>query len=330
MTGSHATPLVSIVIPCYDERENVGPLLERLGATLDSVPARAEILFVDDGSTDGTPELLASMRASETRIKILSLSRNFGHQAALTAGLEAAAGDAVVLMDADLQDPPELIPAFLERWREGYEIVYAVRQKREGGWLKRAAYRLFYRTLRLLADIDIPLDAGDFCLLDRRVVDSIAEMPERNRFLRGLRAWVGFRHVGVGHDRPGRERGTPKYSFRKLGRLALSGYLGFSTVPLRIASVLGLMATGLGLGLAVWTVAARLGGNSTPPGWASAMASDLFLGGVQLLMLGIISEYLGRIYQEVRRRPVYILRDRIGFDDAAAAPAAGVALSAGR
>ncbi len=233
----------------------------------------------------------------------------------MQAGLDAAVGDAVVIMDADLQDPPEVLARLIAKWRDGYDVVYAIRRRRKDGLLKRAAYATFYRTLRAVAEIDVPLDAGDFCLLDRRVADALASLTERGRFLRGLRSWVGFRQVGIEYERAARHAGAPKYSLRKLVRLAISGYVGFSTMPLRLATGLGFLAAGAGFLIAMWAALARLFDVPSPRGWASTMAAILFVGGVQLIMLGVVGEYLGRVYDEVRRRPLYIVRSRVGFDE---------------
>jgi polyisoprenyl-phosphate glycosyltransferase len=305
---------VSVVIPVFNEKENLPLLLARLAPILEhAAPGAFEILFVDDGSVDGSTHLLDGLRDREPRIKVIHFSRNFGHQAALQAGLEHASGDCVVLMDADLQDPPELIPSLLSSWRQGFEVVYAVRRRRKEGLLKRVAYASFYRTLRAIAEIDVPLDSGDFCLLDRRVAEVLLAMPERGRFLRGLRSWVGFRQIGVEYDREARHAGTPKYSLSKLIALAVSGYVGFSAVPLRLASWLGFITAFTGFALAVWVAIAKLAGIATPWGWASTIAVMLFIGGIQMLILGIVGEYLGRMYDEVRKRPLYVIRERVGF-----------------
>lgn len=317
--GSVPPPVLSVVIPCLNERENLAPLLSRLLPVLEAIGQSWEVVFVDDGSTDSTADDILAAHGRDARVKLLSLSRNFGHQAALSAGLEAASGDAVVLMDADLQDPPELIPKLVEEWKKGAEVVYAVRASRDETFLKRGAYTIFYRTLTGIANVDVPPDAGDFSLLDRAVADAIRAMPERNRFLRGLRAWVGFRQVGVPFDRPARLAGAPKYGLRSLAGLALSGYVGFSTVPLRLAAWLGFVAAGLGFALTGWVVWTKLAGIPSPRGWASTAALVLFMGGVQLMVLGVFGEYLGRVYDEVRERPSYVVRRRTGFEASATA-----------
>ncbi len=307
-------PTLSVVLPCYNERATLYEVRERLVRVLESLTSGSyEIIFVNDGSTDGSPEILDAFAAADSRIRILHLSRNFGHQAALSAGLDASRGQALVLMDCDLQDPPEFLQSFVARWREGFDVVYAVREARTEHWWMRASYAIFYRTLRLMADIDIPLDVGDFCLLDRRVVDSIVALPERHRFLRGLRAWVGFRQSAVSCPRAPRFAGQSKYTPRKLLSLALAGYVGFSAAPLRAATALGFTAAAAGLLLLVWVILAKIADPLTPRGWASSSAVVLFMGGVQLIVLGVIGEYLNRVYDEVRRRPLYIVSRRVGF-----------------
>jgi len=304
-----------VVIPVFNEEENVQELITRLLRVFDSVPEIAgQVVFVNDGSRDGTVDLIVERCRNEPRIALIDLSRNFGHQAALSAGLAHADGDAVVTMDADLQDPPELIPDLMARWRQGYEVVYAVRRRRKEAVLKRLAYSMFYRLQRAIAKIDLPLDAGDFCLMDRRVVEVVVSLPEYNRFLRGLRGWVGFRQTGLEYDRPARFAGETKYSWSKLLSLAVSGFVGFSTLPLRAAVWLGLLASAFGLILMVWVVATKVFQLYAPRGWASMIAVVLFLGGVQLLVLGVMGEYLGNVYDEVRRRPVFVVRRLIGFD----------------
>jgi dolichol-phosphate mannosyltransferase len=307
-------PTVSVVLPIHNERENLDALLERLVPVLERISSASfEVLCVDDGSTDGSSEYLDALNRRDPRVKAIHFSRNFGQQAALQAGLDASSGRAVVLMDADLQDPPELLERLTERWQEGFEIVYARRKNRKEGWLKRAAYALFYRSMRAMSEVDIPLDAGDFCLMDRRVVDTLISLRERNRFLRGLRSWVGFRQTGIEYERPRRHGGEPKYTFRKLIRLALSGYVGFSAMPLRAATWLGFASAAFGFLIAMWVLLTHVLKIPSPRGWASTIAVILFIGGIQLLMLGIIGEYLSRVYDEVRQRPLYIVKSRVGF-----------------
>src|SRR5262247_560102 len=307
-------PIISVILPVYNESETLEKLKARITPVLEErVGGSFEVLFVDDGSRDGSDLIIDGFHDRDPRFKAIHFSRNFGHQAALQAGLDAATGDAVALMDADLQDPPELLEQFIERWRQGYDVVYAVRRKRKEAFWKRAAYAVFYRTMKVISEIDVPLDAGDFCLMDRRVVDSLVSLRERNRFLRGLRSWVGFRQIGVEYERDARHAGEPKYTLRKLVRLALSGYIGFSAAPLRLATWLGILTAGGGFLVALWAIIGKMI-VKTPQGWASLIAVTMLVGGVQLLILGVIGEYLSRVYDEVRLRPVYIVRSRMGFD----------------
>ncbi|HEY6399910.1 MAG TPA: glycosyltransferase family 2 protein [Blastocatellia bacterium] len=311
-------PTISVILPVYNESETLDKLKARLTAVLDErLGGSFEVLFVDDGSRDGSDRIIDDFHDRDPRFKAIHFSRNFGHQAALQAGLDAAAGDAVALMDADLQDPPELLEQFIEYWRRGYDVVYAVRKKRKEVFWKRAAYIMFYRTMKVISEIDVPLDAGDFCLMDRRVVDTLISLRERNRFLRGLRSWVGFRQIGVEYERDARHMGEPKYTLRKLVGLALSGYIGFSAAPLRLATWLGLSSALTGFFVALWTVYTKIAGIYSPRGWVSTISVIMFIGGAQLLMLGVIGEYLSRVYDEVRRRPLYIVRSRVGIEDRA-------------
>ncbi|MGH8009648.1 MAG: glycosyltransferase family 2 protein [Candidatus Binatia bacterium] len=308
-----AAPVFSVVVPVFNEETVIAELYRRLTRSLDGIRESYEMIFVNDGSGDQSLSLLCELTRQDGRVKVVNFSRNFGHQAALQAGLDGATGKAVILMDADLQDPPEMLGRFVELWRQGYEVVYAVRRKRKETFLKRAGYALFYRTMKAIAEIDVPLNAGDFCLLDRSVVDTLAALPERNRFLRGLRSWVGFKQVGVEYEREARHAGVPKYTLRKLIRLALSGYIGFSAMPLRAAVWLGFLSAGTGFTVALWVLITKLMDIPSPRGWASTVALILFVGGIQLLMLGIIGEYVGRVYDEVRQRPLYIVHSRLGF-----------------
>jgi glycosyltransferase involved in cell wall biosynthesis len=316
------SPMVSVVLPYYNERENLVPLMDRLRPLLERITGGAfEIVFVDDASTDGSAELLDALNAGDNRVKVLHFSRNFGHQAALTAGLAHAVGQSVVCMDSDLQDPPEVIETFVARWREGFQVVYAVRKRRKESVWKRGAYSVFYRSMRAIAEIDVPLDAGDFCLIDRQVVDVLASLPEHNRFLRGLRSWVGFRQSPVEYERAARFGGEPKYTLSSLIKLALSGYVGFSAMPLRMSAWLGFISALSGFAVGVWVIVGSVLDVRAPRGWGSTLSVILFVGGMQLLVLGVMGEYLGRIYDEVRRRPAYLVRDSRGFgsDDAVTA-----------
>jgi len=309
---ARAMSRISVVVPVFNEEENLELLASRLQKVIAGMDFNDyEIIFVDDGSRDRSPQILMVLHQADRHIRVLRLSRNFGHQAALQAGLDECRGDALVLIDADLQDPPEVIPEFVAQWKAGHDVVYAVRRKRKEGLLKRACYSAFYKTMKMVANIDVPLDTGDFCLLDRRVVDVLTALPERNRFLRGLRSWAGFAQIGVEYERHPRHAGAPKYTFRKLIALAVSGYIGFSAMPLRIASGLGLCSACGGLLLMLWAVSYKLSGHPTPWGWASEVSLLLFMGGMQLVVLGIIGEYLSRTYDEVRSRPLYIVAHRL-------------------
>ncbi len=315
-------PTLSLVVPMFNEQETLAKFHARAQAALRGCGESYEIIFVDDGSTDSTFEQLARLAATEPTVRVLSFSRNFGHQTAVTAGLHHARGQAVAVIDGDLQDPPELVPEMLKRWREGYQVVYAVRRTRRENIFKRTAYRVFYRLLRRLSSIEIPLDSGDFAVLDRRVVDVLNQMPERNRFVRGIRAWTGFKQVGFEYDRDPRFAGESKYPLSKLIRLAYDGLISHSFVPLRLATQLGFLISLIAFLLIVCFLALRLfGGEQLLLGWTSTVVIILFLGGVQLMSLGILGEYVGRIFDEVKRRPLYIVRDRVGFDDESAPPA---------
>ena len=307
---------ISIAVPVFNEEKNVAELVRRIVATFrnEKRSKLAEILFVDDGSTDETFELLRNEATKETRIKIISFSRNFGHQIAASAALDYARGNAVVILDGDLQDPPELIPKLIEKWLEGYAIVYGVRKTRRDGVVKRGVASLFYRLLRRIADVDIPLDTGDFALLDRKVVDVIKRMPERSRYLRGLRAWSGFKSTSIEFERAARFAGESKYTLKKMIDLAASGIIGFSTVPLRIAAYVGLvMALVSVVGGCVVLFEWFSGSFSLVRGWASIMFAFFFVSGIQLFILGIMGEYIGRIYREVQARPLYVIREKVGL-----------------
>lgn len=295
-------PTVSAVVPLFDERDNLPDLYRRLTHSLAGLGVEYELVFVDDGGTDGTGALLDVLAETDDRVRVLHLSRNFGHQAALTAGLDHARGNAVVVLDGDLQDPPEVIPDLIEKWREGFDVVYAVRTKRKEGVAKRLGYFAFYRLLRGVSDLPIPLDAGDFCLLDRRALDVLNALPERDRFVRGLRSFVGFRQVGVLYERDARHAGTAKYTFRKLVGLAVTGLIDFSSFPVRVLSWIagGVLLAGAGTAVAIAT-------GTLTGGWAVVLAVVLFLSGLQIGGLALLGVYLVKILSEVKRRPSYIL-----------------------
>jgi dolichol-phosphate mannosyltransferase len=309
-----SSPLLSIVVPIMNEIDTLPELVRRLTAVLVGDLADAEIVFVDDGSDDGSARWIAERHLDDPRVRLVRLSRNFGHQAAVTAGLGHASGSAVVLMDGDLQDPPETIPTLVERWREGNEIVHTVKTSRKESWPRRVAFRAFYRMIRTLSsDTDLPLQSGLFSLLDRRVVDELERMPERNRYLAGLRSWVGFRQTAVEYERDARWSGEPRVSVARLFGLAFDGIFSFSNLPLRLATLLGLVVSLAAFVLMATILYLRLFTDRAILGWASLMTSTLFLGGVILVTIGIIGEYTGRIYDEVKRRPLYIVAERVGF-----------------
>jgi dolichol-phosphate mannosyltransferase len=312
--------MISIVIPVYNEAENISELYSRITSAAIKWGDDYEIVVVDDGSSDSSLQQLEILHQTDPHWKVLSFSRNFGHQVAISAGIFYSHGDVVAIMDADLQDPPEELPRFLEKWREGYHVVYAIRTKRKEGVLKRACYKLFYRVLRRLASIVIPVDVGDFCVMDRVVVEVLKAMPERSRFVRGLRSWSGFRQAGVAYERSSRHAGTSKYTFPKLVRLAVTGLLLFSSVPLKLAawsgcclcvfSVLSILAM---VGWALMDV--RLFGMQPrdATGWTSIVSLILLMSGLQLMALGVIGQYLARIFDEVQGRPPWIIAYALGF-----------------
>ena len=323
---------LSVVVPIHNEAANLEPLFDRLIATLTRLGMTFEVLFIDDGSLDASPSILQQLQHLDFRVGVVTLSRNFGHQPAVTAGLNLARGRAVVVMDGDLQDPPEIIPALVDRWQGGFDVAYAVRQSRRESWLKRLAYFAFYRLLGAVADLDIPLDSGDFCLMDRRVVLALNSLPERARFVRGLRTFVGFRQVGVPYDRAARHLGEPKYTFRALLSLAIDGIVSFSGRPLRLLTFLGLATAVLAVGLTSWVFLDAFVHRTAPRGWASVIVAVLFMGSIQMVGLGIIGEYVRLIFLETKGRPSYIVgehrppagqspkirsRSRVRFDPAA-------------
>jgi dolichol-phosphate mannosyltransferase len=303
-------PRVSVAIPIFNEEEGLPELYRRTSAVLAELPGGPhEIVFINDGSTDGTDEILEALAAIDRVVTVVNLSRNFGHQAAITAGLAHASGDAVVVMDGDLQDTPETIPRFLEKYSEGYDVVYAVRCDRKEGWLLRLCYATFYHMIARLSDLSLPIGSGDFALLSRRVVDELNAVPERNRYLRGLRTWVGYRQIGIDVERAVRHAGEPKYTLRRLLKLACDGIFSFSVIPLRFATVLGTLAITGSVAFAAYAIFVKLFMDQSPVGFTALILAITFLAGVQLLFLGIIGEYIGRIYEEVKQRPHYVVRN---------------------
>lgn len=306
--------MYSIVIPIYNEEETIPELVRRLTAVMDALSRPSEVIFVDDGSRDASFRLFHELHQRDRRFKVIRFSRNFGHQVAISAGIDHASGEAIMIMDGDLQDPPELLPEFLKKRDEGFDVVYAVRKKRKEPLFKKLAYFTFYRLLQRVAAIDIPLDAGDFSLIDKRVADALRAMPERHRFVRGIRSWTGFRQTGLEYERDRRFGGEVKYTTAKLLRLALDGMFSFSYVPLRLASYVGLGISLISFAMALFYFLQKLFVGIDTKGWASTIVIILFLGGVQLLTVGIIGEYIGRIYDEVKQRPLYVISERVGFE----------------
>lgn len=309
------TKTLSIIIPCFNEEVVIEETHRRLHDVLGTLSDfEIELIYIDDGSEDGTLGVLKNLQARDSCIRIVSFSRNFGHQIAISAGIENASGDAVVLIDADLQDPPELIPKFVDLWREGVEVVYGQREAREGeGVFKLWTAKAFYRIINRISNVSIPLDTGDFRLMDRKVVNALQSMPERYRFVRGMVSWVGFRQECVRYKRAARFAGSTKYPLRRMVRFAADGILSFSMEPLRMAVWMGFTAAGLAFAGILYALVIRLMTNSWVQGWALLFIAILFMGGVQLVFLGVIGEYLGRVYGEVKRRPLYVVKERLGF-----------------
>lgn len=307
------TPTYSIVIPIFNERDTIPELLRRLQPVVNNLEGKAEIILVDDGSVDDSFELLKRARQKNPHLKIIRLSRNFGHQAALSAGIAHAKGKAVILMDGDLQDPPELIPDMVARWKEGYHVVYTVKRSRRENALMRFAFHSFYRLMHAFSSVHIPMESGNFSLMDRRVVERFLEFPERHRYISGLRAWIGFRQVGIEYDRDPRFMGKPQMTLPRLINLALDGLFSFSNAPLRLATYVGFGVASLSFLLAAFVIYEKLFTDKAILGWASTIVSITFIGGMILLTLGVIGEYIGRIYDEVKQRPLYVIKEKIGL-----------------
>jgi glycosyltransferase involved in cell wall biosynthesis len=309
-------PIYSFVIPVLNEEDVLAALHRRLSDAADSLDGPAEFILIDDGSSDRTGEIAEELCSKDRRVKLVSLSRNFGHQFAISAGLDFASGEAIVIMDGDLQDPPEVVPELAERWREGYDVVYAVRSAREGETrLKRGTASLFYRLMRRLTDVDLPLDAGDFRLVDRRVAGIISNMPEPDRYLRGMFAWVGFRQTAVRYERAERFAGETKYSLPRMIRFAADGLLSFSTTPLRLTLAAGFAIAGVAFAAGITAILIKVLGGFTVPGWASLIVVLSFFSGIQFIVLGTIGLYVGRIYAQGKQRPLYLVARTVGFSD---------------
>ncbi|WP_347313468.1 glycosyltransferase family 2 protein [Defluviimonas sp. SAOS-178_SWC] len=309
-------PTLSIVVAAYNEEDVLDLFFARLEAVLGGLGESYEIVCVNDGSRDRTAEILAAARARDERIRVINLARNFGKEVAMTAGLDHARGRAVVPLDADLQDPPELIAEFVRLWREGNDVVYAVRNARDtDSWMKRTTAAAFYSMLNRVSNVEIPKNAGDFRLMDRRVVDALKGLRERNRFMKGLFSWVGFRQTSVEYERPRRAAGKTKFNYWKLWNFALDGITGYSTLPLRAATYFGLAFAVLAMLYGVYLLIRTMMFGADVPGYASTMVAVIFMGGIQLFVLGIIGEYLGRLYSEAKQRPLYIVESAMGFDD---------------
>ncbi len=314
--GNHHQPVFSVVAPVYNEEEILPELYRRVTAVMKETGEPYELVLVNDGSRDRSLEVMRELHEQDPRVKVINFSRNFGHQVAITAGTDYARGDAVIIIDSDLQDPPEVMLDLIKRWREGYDVVYAVRAEREGEtWFKEFTASLFYRLIASITNVDIPLDTGDFRLMDRRVVNAMKQMREQHRFMRGLSSWVGFKQTGVEYVRRQRYAGETKYPFRKMLKFAMDGITSFSYVPLQLATYFGFFIAALSLIGIVIAIILRLSGSTAFYGQASTLVAVLFLGGVQLIFLGIIGEYLGRIYDEVKGRPLYIVADALGFEE---------------
>ncbi|MGG1137068.1 glycosyltransferase family 2 protein [Bacillus mycoides] len=308
--------LISVVVPMYFEEEVAQECYNRLKSVMLQNNMNYEFVFVNDGSTDRTMEILSEIAANDYRTKIVNFARNFGHQVAVTAGIAAAKGDAIVIIDADLQDPPEVIPELIAKWEEGYEVVYAKRKQRKGEtWFKLLTAKYFYKFLNYMSDIDIPKDTGDFRIIDRKVADVFNQMTERNRFIRGMMSWVGFRQTYVEYERDERFAGETKYPLKKMIKFASDGIIAFSTKPLRIVMSIGLLSVLISIAVLLYTITVKIIGKDIQTGWASIMVAVTFFSGIQLLGLGIVGQYIARIYDESKNRPIYIVKETINVEE---------------
>ncbi|NES81172.1 MAG: glycosyltransferase family 2 protein [Moorea sp. SIO2B7] len=309
-------PKYSLIVPIYNEEKNISEMYRRISLVMERLDDSVELVLINDGSRDRSLQMIRELHQKDQQVSYLSFARNFGHQIAVTAGLNFVRGQVIVILDADLQDPPELIPDMIEKWREGYQVVYAQRsRRRKESWFKRFSAYVFYRLLKYLADVDIPTDTGDFCLMDRQIVDLLNSMPERNRYIRGLRSWVGFQQIAIRFERDPRFAGEVKYTFRKSLALAVNSIVSFSKVPLRISTYLGLLSAAFSMLMALLVLYWRLyQPNSPVTGLATIAIAIFFIGSVQLISIGILGEYIGRIYEEVKGRPLYTLAEVGGFN----------------
>ncbi len=320
-----AVPTYSLVVPAFNEEGVIETLAARLGEVMDALDGEAEAILVDDGSGDRTHALMVEAAQRDSRFRVVRLSRNFGHQLALTAGVDVARGDAVIVLDADLQDPPEVILELAQRWREGYDVVYAVRDVREGETrFKRATASAFYRAFNRISDVKVPVDAGDFRLVDRSALDVFSRMRESSRFVRGMFSWIGLRQIGVHYTRHERLTGETKYPLRKMLRFASTGVISFSAAPLRAALNLGFLVSLIAFGLGIWSLIVKVFGFYNVPGWTSIVVVTTFIGGIQLIVLGVIGEYIGDIHAEVKRRPLYVVSELENFPAVPELPARAV------
>jgi dolichol-phosphate mannosyltransferase len=314
-------PTYSLILPAHNEEGVIVELVARLSAVMDALDGEAEAILVDDGSRDRTFELMREATSEDPRFRLIALSRNFGHQIALTAGVDLAAGDAVIVMDADLQDPPEVILDLAARWREGYDVVYAVREARDGETrFKRATANAFYRAFNRISDVELPVDVGDFRLVDRRALDVFSQMRESNRFVRGMFSWIGLSQTGVRYHRHERFAGETKYPLRKMLRFATTGVISFSSAPLRAVLNLGFVVSVVSFAILLWSLIVKLSGLFEVPGWTSIVVVVSFIGGIQLIVLGVIGEYIGDIHAEVKRRPLYVISELENFPDVHSVP----------
>jgi polyisoprenyl-phosphate glycosyltransferase len=308
--------LLSVVVPMYFEEEVVDECYKKLTSVLEDNQYDYEIVFVNDGSTDKTPELLKALADRDKRVKVVDFSRNFGHQTAVTCGIDMSKGDAIVIIDADLQDPPEVIKSMVDLWKQGYDVVYGKRAKRKGEtWFKLVTAKMFYKFLQYMSEVKIPRDTGDFRLIDRKVADVFKAMPERNRFIRGMIAWIGFNQTFVEYERDERFAGETKYPLKKMLKFAADGIIGFSSKPLKLISDLGVLTVIFSFLIIVYSILSKLFGKNVVSGWTSIMLAVTFFGGVQMIAMGILGEYIARIYDESKNRPLYIVKDKRNFDE---------------